>query len=211
MGSHIDTVIDAGSLRWLLRRAGRTLRSSRPSRRRRSDRTPPYRGRGLHQRGGRALCPRHDGLARLCRRHRPRGLRWRRDGTDGSVLGEELAAHRLCRSRGARFLRPHAYVELHIEQGPVLERKASRSGRSKASRASPGSASPSKARPTTPARRRCRCAGMLAMQPPRACHLPPRSGQELEHHQRWRRRLHELRAERHQRHPLTCDLHSRPA
>lgn len=43
-------------------------------------------------------------------------------GTDGSVLGAELRRIGYAGSREPGFLRPHAYVELHIEQGPVLER-----------------------------------------------------------------------------------------
>jgi len=44
-------------------------------------------------------------------------------GTDGSVLGEELARIGYAGSHAPGFLRPHAYLELHIEQGPVLERE----------------------------------------------------------------------------------------
>ncbi|MBR0859152.1 Zn-dependent hydrolase [Bradyrhizobium liaoningense] len=42
-------------------------------------------------------------------------------GTDGTMLGAELARIGYAGSREPGFLRPHAYVELHIEQGPVLE------------------------------------------------------------------------------------------
>ncbi|MGY0713370.1 allantoate amidohydrolase [Azospirillum argentinense] len=42
-------------------------------------------------------------------------------GTDGSVLGEELARIGYAGDREPGFLKPHAYVELHIEQGPILE------------------------------------------------------------------------------------------
>jgi amidase, hydantoinase/carbamoylase family len=42
-------------------------------------------------------------------------------GTDGTVLGAELARIGYAGDREPGFLRPHAYVELHIEQGPVLE------------------------------------------------------------------------------------------
>jgi N-carbamoyl-L-amino-acid hydrolase len=45
-------------------------------------------------------------------------------GTDGSVLGEELARIGYAGSEPPGFPAPHAYVELHIEQGPVLEREA---------------------------------------------------------------------------------------
>jgi N-carbamoyl-L-amino-acid hydrolase len=44
-------------------------------------------------------------------------------GTDGSVLGEELARIGYAGDREPGFLKPSAYVELHIEQGPVLERE----------------------------------------------------------------------------------------
>jgi N-carbamoyl-L-amino-acid hydrolase len=44
-------------------------------------------------------------------------------GTDGSVLGEELARIGYAGDREPGFLTPHAYLELHIEQGPVLERE----------------------------------------------------------------------------------------
>ena len=41
---------------------------------------------------------------------------------DGARLGDELAAHRLRRAHAVPAARlPHAYVELHIEQGPILE------------------------------------------------------------------------------------------
>ena len=42
-------------------------------------------------------------------------------GTDGSILGAELARIGYAGPRPPGFLRPHAYVELHIEQGPVLD------------------------------------------------------------------------------------------
>ena len=44
-------------------------------------------------------------------------------GTDGSVLGEELARIGYAGPYEPGFLRPHAYLELHIEQGPILERE----------------------------------------------------------------------------------------
>ncbi|WDZ80213.1 Zn-dependent hydrolase (plasmid) [Ensifer adhaerens] len=44
-------------------------------------------------------------------------------GTDGSVLGEELERIGYAGDAEPGLLRPHAYVELHIEQGPVLERE----------------------------------------------------------------------------------------
>ncbi len=44
-------------------------------------------------------------------------------GTDGAVLGAELARIGYAGPHEPGFLRPHAYVELHIEQGPVLDRE----------------------------------------------------------------------------------------
>ena len=44
-------------------------------------------------------------------------------GTDGSVLGEELRRIGYAGRQQPGFLKPHAYVELHVEQGPVLERE----------------------------------------------------------------------------------------
>ncbi|MCK3777918.1 Zn-dependent hydrolase [Ensifer sesbaniae] len=44
-------------------------------------------------------------------------------GTDGSVLSDELERIGYAGAVEPGFLKPHAYVELHIEQGPVLERE----------------------------------------------------------------------------------------
>jgi N-carbamoyl-L-amino-acid hydrolase len=44
-------------------------------------------------------------------------------GTDGTTLGEELQRIGYAGSEEPGFLKPSAYVELHIEQGPVLERE----------------------------------------------------------------------------------------
>jgi N-carbamoyl-L-amino-acid hydrolase len=44
-------------------------------------------------------------------------------GTDGTCLGDELARIGYAGPHEPGFLQPHAYVELHIEQGPVLERE----------------------------------------------------------------------------------------
>lgn len=42
-------------------------------------------------------------------------------GVDGTVLGDELARIGYAGSSGHSFPKPRAYVELHIEQGPILE------------------------------------------------------------------------------------------
>ncbi|TJW06096.1 MAG: Zn-dependent hydrolase [Mesorhizobium sp.] len=44
-------------------------------------------------------------------------------GTDGSVLGKELERIGYAGRHQPGFLKPQAYVELHVEQGPVLERE----------------------------------------------------------------------------------------
>ena len=44
-------------------------------------------------------------------------------GTDGTILGAELERIGYAGSEEPGFLKPHAYLELHIEQGPVLERE----------------------------------------------------------------------------------------
>lgn len=42
-------------------------------------------------------------------------------GTDGTTLGAELERIGYAGPHEPGFLRPHAYVELHVEQGPILE------------------------------------------------------------------------------------------
>lgn len=49
-------------------------------------------------------------------------------GTDGSILGAELARIGYAGPEEPGFLKPSAYIELHIEQGPVLEREGFRIG-----------------------------------------------------------------------------------
>jgi beta-ureidopropionase / N-carbamoyl-L-amino-acid hydrolase len=44
-------------------------------------------------------------------------------GTDGTVLGAELERIGYAGREEPSLLKPYAYVELHIEQGPVLERE----------------------------------------------------------------------------------------
>jgi beta-ureidopropionase / N-carbamoyl-L-amino-acid hydrolase len=43
-------------------------------------------------------------------------------GTDGTFLGEELERIGYAGTREPGFLKPHAYIELHIEQGPILDK-----------------------------------------------------------------------------------------
>jgi len=44
-------------------------------------------------------------------------------GTDGARLGDELRRIGHAGDKAPGFLKPHVYLELHIEQGPVLERE----------------------------------------------------------------------------------------
>lgn len=44
-------------------------------------------------------------------------------GTDGAALGDELRRIGYAGTAEPGFLRPFAYLELHVEQGPVLERE----------------------------------------------------------------------------------------
>ncbi|MFC3721940.1 Zn-dependent hydrolase [Neoaquamicrobium sediminum] len=44
-------------------------------------------------------------------------------GTDGTIIGDELQRIGYAGPYAPGFLTPHAYIELHIEQGPVLERE----------------------------------------------------------------------------------------
>ena len=49
-------------------------------------------------------------------------------GTDGAVLGDELKRTGYAGEADAPFIRPCAFVELHIEQGPILEAEGIRIG-----------------------------------------------------------------------------------
>ncbi|WP_406857828.1 Zn-dependent hydrolase [Alsobacter sp. KACC 23698] len=49
-------------------------------------------------------------------------------GTDGARLGDELQRIGYAGAADPGALRPHAYLELHIEQGPVLEREGASIG-----------------------------------------------------------------------------------
>jgi N-carbamoyl-L-amino-acid hydrolase len=49
-------------------------------------------------------------------------------GTDGAVLGDELSRIGYAGDLPLGAIRPHSYVELHIEQGPVLEHEGYRIG-----------------------------------------------------------------------------------
>lgn len=42
-------------------------------------------------------------------------------GTDGTVIGEELKRIGYYGSEEPGFLKPHSFIELHIEQGPILD------------------------------------------------------------------------------------------
>ena len=80
--------------------------------------------RVLHQRGRRALRARHAGLARLRRRPAARGGARRRRASTARASATSSRASATPATRRCGVHRPHAYVELHIEQGPVLDPRA---------------------------------------------------------------------------------------
>lgn len=43
-------------------------------------------------------------------------------GTDGTILGEELKRIGYAGTKEPGFLKPHAFIELHVEQGPILDK-----------------------------------------------------------------------------------------
>ena len=90
-----------------------------------------------------------------------------RTDRDGATFGDELQRIGYKGERGNRPGPIAAYLELHIEQGPVLEDAASRSVSSKGSSASPGARSSPMGAPITPGHRRCRC-GRTPSSPRRA-------------------------------------------
>ena len=121
MGSHIDTVIDAGrfdgcygvlaGLSVIETLKAASVRTERPIvvaafTNEEGIRYAPDMMGSLVYAGGISL---KDALATV--------------GTDGSILGTELERIGYAGSEAPGFLKPHAYVELHIEQGPVLERE----------------------------------------------------------------------------------------
>jgi N-carbamoyl-L-amino-acid hydrolase len=119
IGSHLDTVVDAGmydgsygvlaglEVVETLRDAG--VRPTRPitvaafTNEEGVRYTPDMMGSLVHV-GGLAL---EDALASI--------------GTDGTTFGEELKRIGYAGSLAPGSIRPHAFVELHVEQGPVLE------------------------------------------------------------------------------------------
>ena len=83
----------------------------------------PDRRRVLHRRGGQPLPARHARQPRVRRRHAARGGARRRAPSTtapGSATSWPASATP-ARCRARRRVPPHAYVELHIEQGPILE------------------------------------------------------------------------------------------
>ncbi|RFB79633.1 Zn-dependent hydrolase [Methylovirgula sp. 4M-Z18] len=121
IGSHIDTVIDAGiydgcygvlaglEVLAALKEAGvapaRPIAVAAFTNEEGVRYTPDMMG-SLVYAGGLSV---EDALARV--------------GIDGTVLGDELRRIGYAGARDAPFATPHAYVELHVEQGPVLEHK----------------------------------------------------------------------------------------
>lgn len=126
IGSHIDTVIDAGTLDGCYGvLAGlevvRTLREAGLTPRR------PLIVAAFTNEEGVRFAPDMGGSAVFA------GLLAEDEmlsasGTDGRVLAEELRRIGYAGDEAPGFFRPGAYLELHIEQGPVLEREGVRIG-----------------------------------------------------------------------------------
>ena len=89
-------------------------------------------------------------------------------GIDGKTVGEELRRIGYAGSAKPGWLKPHAYLEPHIEQGRSSRRKARSSARWKALPGSSGPRSRSPAARPTPAPRQCICGATPPMSPPRS-------------------------------------------
>ena len=158
------------SRRALRRRARRRRRRSRGARcsRRRGSNPPAALGRRLHGRGGHALQRRPVRQPGLHGRGRER--RRRRADADGDTLRDAMAAAGFDLDRVGDADRDRdigAYLELHIEQGPVLEAEASRSASSPRSSACAATACGWAARRTMPERRRWAAARRVRRRRPR--------------------------------------------
>ncbi len=84
-------------------------------------------------------------------------------GTDGSRLGEELARIGYAGSMTPGTIRPAAYLELHVEQGPVLEEEGAAIGAVENLQGISWQRVTVEALPTMPVPRRCGCAATPAM------------------------------------------------
>ena len=124
LGSHIDTVVDAGKYDGELGVLAAIAAVAEHGAPRRAAR-PRHRGGGLRRGGGLALSDPHPHLLGADRRGEA-ALFEPKDG-DGISVREALAAaggdakaYRACARRKGEIA---AYLELHIEQGPVLDDK----------------------------------------------------------------------------------------
>lgn len=122
IGSHIDTVIDAGPLDGCYGvLAG--LEVVRTLRERIAEPARPVVVAAFTNEEGVRFAPDMMGSA-VFAGALPAETALAATGTDGAVLGEELARIGYAGAEPPGFFRPAAYLELHIEQGPVLEREA---------------------------------------------------------------------------------------
>ena len=131
----------------------------------------PDRRRLLHRRGGQPLRARHARQPRV-RRRDGRSRRRSTCGPSTTAPGSatsSTASATPARCRARRRRAPHAYVELHIEQGPVLEDEGvdDRRRRGRAGHLV-DRADDRRPRRPTPARRRCGCAATPGSRPPRS-------------------------------------------
>ena len=156
IGSHIDTVIDAGiydGCYGVL--AGleviETLRAAgiQPER--------PLVGRRLHQRRGRALCARHDGLARVSPAGSMSRRRWRGSMSMALTLGDELARIGYAGSHATGSPAPRGLCRTAHRAGPGAGSRRFCIGAVEALQGISWQKVTLTASPITPARRRCRC------------------------------------------------------
>ena len=122
VGGHLDSVPERRLARRHAQRGRRPRGAARAGAR--AARAHAQAGR-LGRRGGRALRPQPARLERLRRHARPRGRarphRPRRDGAARRARRPRRRARPHARVRAAALEGAAAYLELHIEQGPVLE------------------------------------------------------------------------------------------
>lgn len=92
-------------------------------------------------------------------------------GTDGTILRDELTRIGYGGTVDPGFIKPYAFIELHIEQGPIMDAKGISIGAVKTSKAFPGSALASRERPTMQERRQRICALTQALPLPKSMSL----------------------------------------
>jgi hypothetical protein len=120
-GSHLDTQPTGGKFDGILRRA-RGARGHRVLERARARDAPSHRGRRVVQRGGLPLSHGHDGLGGLVGAL-PLGCGLRADRPRGHQRAQRTGALGVAPASALQRQAVKAALEVHIEQGPVLEQR----------------------------------------------------------------------------------------